>query len=281
MESNLKKAQRINIILLREIDRVCNKYGLRYYLICGALLGAVRHHDLIPWDDDVDIAMPREDYKKLKKVASLEWKNSDFCFVKYNELGADTFLDFFSRLLYKKEKVKQQTYDKIECKCRKDILDCMALDIYILDNALENDKVHLLKARFIQGLYGLAMGHRGYLDYADFDNYPVEKKVRTIARRLSKAGRCIPLKIIFAIYELCCKTFSNPSSQEYFMSNCYIFCIPWKYQKAWFGEGTMVEIGENRLRAPQNFDAYLKVQYGDYMQLPPESSRRPTHIIEE
>lgn len=280
IETNLEKAQRINILLLQEIDNICKKYGLKYYLICGALLGAVRHHGLIPWDDDVDIAMTRKDYEKLKRVAEMEWRESDFCFVRYDKLGKDTFLDFFSRLLYVKEKVPQHTFDKIKNKGREDIQDCMALDIYVLDYASRNEKIHFLKARFIQGLYGLAMGHRAYVDYEDFNNYPVEDKVRTIARRLSKIGKHIPLKFIFFLYEFTCRLFCSEKSDEYFMSNCYIFCIPWKHKKEWFGNGVLVEVGEHHFMGPENYDAYLKVQYGDYMQLPPEASRKPTHVIE-
>ena len=61
----LQQAHRILKILLTEFDRVCRKYNLHYYLICGSLLGAVRHGDLIPWDDDVDVAMPRKDFDIL------------------------------------------------------------------------------------------------------------------------------------------------------------------------------------------------------------------------
>ena len=63
----LENAHRILKILLKDFDRVCQKYNLRYYVICGSLLGAVRHHDLIPWDDDVDVAMPRKDFDILLK----------------------------------------------------------------------------------------------------------------------------------------------------------------------------------------------------------------------
>ena len=65
----LDDAHRILKILLTEFDRVCRKHGLRYYLICGSLLGVVRHGDLIPWDDDVDVAMPRKDFDRLLKIA--------------------------------------------------------------------------------------------------------------------------------------------------------------------------------------------------------------------
>lgn len=58
----LERAHKILKLLLADFDRVCAKYGLHYYLICGSLLGAVRHGDFIPWDDDVDVAMPRRDF---------------------------------------------------------------------------------------------------------------------------------------------------------------------------------------------------------------------------
>lgn len=57
-----QNAHRILKILLQDFDRVCNKYGLHYYLICGSLLGSVRHQGIIPWDDNVDVAMPRKDF---------------------------------------------------------------------------------------------------------------------------------------------------------------------------------------------------------------------------
>ncbi len=58
----LRKAE---VAILDEFDRVCRENHLRYYLFYGTLLGAIRHSGFIPWDDDIDVAMPREDYQKL------------------------------------------------------------------------------------------------------------------------------------------------------------------------------------------------------------------------
>ena len=63
MKYDLKKIQEIELEIFDEIVRICNKYNLKYALIGGSTLGAVRHHGFIPWDDDIDLGMPRKDYE--------------------------------------------------------------------------------------------------------------------------------------------------------------------------------------------------------------------------
>ena len=70
--SVLKKLHDEEVKILDEIVRICSKNNLEYFLIGGTLLGAIRHKGFIPWDDDLDIAMPREDYEKFLKIAEQE-----------------------------------------------------------------------------------------------------------------------------------------------------------------------------------------------------------------
>ena len=70
--TRIEQVQAANLEVLKEVDRICRKHGIQYLLDAGTLIGAVRHHGFIPWDDDVDIAFLRQDYEKFIKVAKKE-----------------------------------------------------------------------------------------------------------------------------------------------------------------------------------------------------------------
>ena len=68
----LRKVQLVQLEIAKEIDRICKKNNIKYFLIGGSLLGAIRHQGFIPWDDDLDVGMLRDDYEKFLKVAGDE-----------------------------------------------------------------------------------------------------------------------------------------------------------------------------------------------------------------
>lgn len=279
VQEYLEKAHSILKILLSEFDRVCQKYGLHYYLICGSLLGAVRHQDLIPWDDDVDVAMPRKDFDELLRHVKDEWKaDGDFMFLNYNEMGGHAFLDYMTRLVYMKEEITVNIFRKIKGKGRRDVDNHLPMDIYVLDNASDNEKFHLFQTQFIRGLYGLAMGHRAYINPADYENR--DEQTQKIVKTLSSIGRRIPVSWIFGCYEWVRKWNKNKKCENYFESNGFIYCIPWKFKREWFGEGTRLPLGEITVSVPGDYKAFLKMHYGDFMQYPPMDARKPTHSVE-
>lgn len=77
---DLRRVQLIQLEMLVELDRICRKYGLKYNIAFGTLLGAVRHKGFVPWDDDADINMPYEDYEKLKQVIEQELDHEKYYF---------------------------------------------------------------------------------------------------------------------------------------------------------------------------------------------------------
>ena len=76
----LKKLQKIELELLIEFDRICNKHNLKYVLVGGTLIGAIRHKGFIPWDDDIDISMPRNDYNKFIEIQKKELNHNKYYF---------------------------------------------------------------------------------------------------------------------------------------------------------------------------------------------------------
>ncbi|MDR2410347.1 MAG: LicD family protein, partial [Bacteroidales bacterium] len=85
VSSDMKKVWYIELDILKEFIKVCNKYNLRYFADGGTLLGAIRHKGFIPWDDDIDIAMLREDYDKLVKIGPKEFKHPYFFQTPYTD----------------------------------------------------------------------------------------------------------------------------------------------------------------------------------------------------
>lgn len=277
-ETYMERAHRILFTLLTEFDRVCRENNLKYYLICGGLIGAVRHKGFIPWDDDVDVAMTRDDFNQLKKIARREWKGGRYLFVDYNKLGHGVFLDYMTRLIYMEEDIPVNVFQKIRGKGRSDIDNHMPLDIYVLDKVPKDEKKLQRIAKCIQGLYGLGMGHRAYINYDEYKNTKPEmqKKIKL----LTTAGKYIPLNMIIWVYEIVRKRYKNLKEYDYFQSNGWILCIPWRFKKEWFEEGAEVEINGSKFMAPKMYDEFLRFFYGDYMKLPPEEKRKPTHSAE-
>ena len=88
VSAEMKSLWAVQLDLLYELDRVCRKHGIKYILDFGTLLGAIRHKGYIPWDDDIDVSMLREDYDKLLSVASQEFKEPYFLQTEYSDPGS-------------------------------------------------------------------------------------------------------------------------------------------------------------------------------------------------
>lgn len=276
----LKKAHGILMTLMREFDRVCTKYGIRYYIVCGSLIGVVRHRGFIPWDDDIDIAIPRGDYRKLRRAAKREWnKNGCFYFLDYNRLGNGAFYDCIPRLLYMKERLPLKVFDKVYGKATADVEGRMFLDFFVLDNAHENPKVHRLATNMMKGVYNLMMGHRAYIDYEEYRGR-VSEKTMALMKKLHAIGKWIPLGLLAFVYGLIARSGNlNKNCNCYFGGAFPIGCIERLFDKSWFGDGIRMPFEDMEVSVPQEYDAFLRNMFGDYMCLPGLSYRKPSHYF--
>ena len=268
----LRIAQEAGLRMLLEIDRLSELYGFRYFLDAGTLLGAVRHQGFIPWDDDVDVAMPREDFEMfLKHVRGL---SSEFELVMpegYNDGKA--FFDFTPRIIYKRS--RRHSSDE-ETAFYGGKLNHLWTDIFILDNIPDcpvKDRV----TRFLQKcIYGMAMRRRYGIDYG---KYGALDRLRVGV--LSAAGRLVSLKRLIVMQDRLSKKYDDKPSKRYYYSNYQPDFLQVTLDKDWVGDGRRLPFEGHMLSVPRDYDSVLREIYGDYMQLPPEEKRVPSHHSEE
>ncbi|SCY08880.1 Phosphorylcholine metabolism protein LicD [Lachnospiraceae bacterium XBB2008] len=278
----IKKDHMILTELMSEFDRVCVENGLRYYFICGSLIGLVRHQGMIPWDDDIDLAMPREDYKKLKRIARRIWNkdNDTFQFIDYPDIGGGVFLDCMPRLFYMKDHIPVKVFDKVHGKATADIEDRAFIDIYVCDRAHKSKIVHNIAIGAMKGIYNMMMGHRPHINY---DEYRILIPDRTIKlmKVLNTIGKAFPMRFLAFWYDAFARSGNfNRRATDYIMESCAIRCIELKYPIAHFGEGQRLPFESIEVMAPSDYDAQLHdMRYNNYMEFPRMSVRKPSHYF--
>lgn len=274
MEKNeIKRTQEINRKILDEVDRICKKYDICYFIDCGALLGAVRHQAFIPWDDDADLSFTRENYEKFVEAVKTEWEQGDFILHKPEDFGKGRWLDYITRIIYKNDTVNVNTYDKVGEEASGEIWGKPAVDVFIIDNAPDSARQHKILCLYLTLYYGLAMGHRKFIDYSE---YTAGNKA--VIWLLSHIGRFLSVNWIIKKYNKHSTKYRNSSGEYCFYSNYSLQDIRKRSEKKWYQNGTLVNIDESQYNAPVNYDMVLKMNYGDYMKLPPESERIPKHL---
>lgn len=278
----LQKSHKILTILMKEFDRICQKYKLHYYIICGSLIGVIRHQGMIPWDDDIDLAMPRKDFKKLRRIAKKEWskRNDTFSFLNYDDLGGGAFLDCMPRLFYMKEYLPTKCFDKVWGKAKADVGNRMFIDIYVMDNAHENEKIHMVVIKIMKGIYNLCMGHRAKINYEEYKAIVPDSTIK-LMRIMHSIGKFMPLKFLAFCYDLLAQSANyNKNCKNYIMDSCAIRCIELKYPKEFFGEGKRMPFYDIEVMVPSDYDAQLQsMRYHNYMELPRMAVRKPSHYF--
>ncbi len=274
----LREAHEVNILMMKEVDRVCRKYGIPYYVICGSLIGVIRHGGLIPWDDDVDVAFTREGFEALKKAAKAEWAEGDFTFVDCGGYGNGAFLDFLPRLVYNRKRFPVKIYDRIAGKASLDVDGKLCVDCYIFENAGADPARHRRMVRVMQALYVLCMGHRAKLDLDEYGRLPGMQ--RLLLRFLTRAGSLIPLRLLIACYEKARRFAARENSEWYFCANLSITCIDRRIRKSFLGEGKDMDMEGLAVRVPSDCGAFLEAMcYHNYMTPPPLHLRKPSHYF--
>lgn len=256
---SLDEIKRIEVEILNYITSICEEYNLRYYLAYGTLIGAIRHKGFIPWDDDIDVVMPRKDYNELLKIlVGKRGSNKYDCLIP-NEDG----------YFYEFAKVVDITTEVRELNTSLKS-GGLWVDIFPLDGLRKEDKLTHYSLMFLNRCRAASVNIK----------FPHKTK-----------GSAMPFEYLF--WKLCrCigyKMFLKKSlkmSQKYNYDDCeyigYASSYPAnnKYlKKEWFRDFVYVNFEDSKYKAPIEYDEYLKTLYGDYMQIPPVE-KRINHAIE-
>ncbi len=261
MELTTRQIQLESLKILKVIDDVARKEGLRYGLFFGTLLGAIRHNGFIPWDDDLDIYMFRNDYEKLKSYF-IAHKN-ELCPLEF--FAPETKADY----PYLLGRITNSSF-KMLAEGENDYGMGTFVDVYPIDGA-GNGKHRLLYYRtcLYCTLYALKSKTHFIKPFG---------KIKTFFKR-----------ILFFVSRLCSyeslrKKLRNIANKFPLESSEYVACLLWMdggkpqiFKKNDLAETVLVDFEGAKFPVPKNYDTVLKKLYGEYMKLPPENERIGHH----
>ena len=248
VSSEMKKVWAVELQLLKKLLEVCEKYHFRIFAEGGTLLGAVRENGFIPWDDDIDMAMPREDYDRLQGIAKEEFQAPFF----FQSGNTDLFPNGLSRL--RMDGTAAILPQSLFHDCHQGIfIDIFPLDV-IPDDPKELDLFINAQIHKKRELYLFFKKHWS-LSNIKYDWILFKSKLKIWTIGFNSA---------FHAYDQFIKQYAKSNNQ-------YVSLISWNYderyrrKRVWYNETIYIQFEDINLPVPADYDEVLTQQYGDYM----------------
>lgn len=250
--------KQIELELLDEFVRICNKYKLNYFLSGGSCLGAIRHSGFIPWDDDIDVSMPRDDYQRFIELAPIEL-NSQYvlqCYETEENCG----------LIFAKIRKKGTVYSEVYSH-HIDMSQGIWIDIfpydYLPDNTNEQEKQYR-KVQFYKNLYIIKSGYK----------LPQGKRgVSALAYYFAKIMLYfVPRKFLIEKLAKSMTLFKAGGEWVIPFGGAHTFNEE-RMPSSMMEEYIDVPFEGRTCKTLKQYDKYLSKLYGEYMQIPPEDKR--------
>lgn len=263
---NIDILHQVDIDIVKEVVKICDEYGLIYYMLGGTMLGAIRHKGFIPWDDDIDLGMPRDDYEKFLKIAPHKLP-SKMKVVNYRNNRHYQY--YITRVLDKDTKVVEERIGNDNKYTN------ASIDIFPIDGTPNN--VVLRKIYYFR-----VLTHRALMSLCYKDSIDRKRKRGFIEKTFLWIMVRIPIEKLTTPYKEKCKIDKLLRKQKLEQSK-YIGNIMGAYRTReivpaeYYGKGKFYQFEDLELRGLDMYDEYLTYTYGNYMQLPSKDKRK-THF---
>lgn len=239
----------------------CEKYDLKYYIVGGTLLGAVRHKGFIPWDDDIDISMPREDYERLIALSGKFAHPFVIQHFSINKDFAHTFIHLENNSLIVNEGRHNQKNSPVW------------IDIFPLDPIYENKFKSSLIITSFQLVRKLII-----IKTKNYKSKDLPIILFFILNSISFVSKFIPKKTLFNTLFFITK-FTRNIKSNYVINFYGAYKEKEITSKENFGDRVLFDFENIQLWGTKKHHEYLTQVYGDYLKLPPINSRIPSHIV--
>ena len=259
-KATLRKVQLVLLDMLKDIDKVCKKHGIQYFLDSGTLIGAIRHKGFIPWDDDLDIGMLREDYEKFNRVAQDELGENYFW--QTWETDSDYPIPF--------GKVRKRGTLYVEKKSNELKENGFFIDILPYDYAPE-DELERKKIKNRQNnLYRILLMKSKFKPWIEDGKMNLIKRIGYFPYQIK--AQFMPRELIISNYMETITSVGNTSVVYQQTGKKY-------YKADWMRSVVLVEFEKMLFPAVTHYHEWLTTAYGDYMTPPPVEERENRHQI--
>lgn len=254
---DLRKLQLVEAAMLKDVKKACMDNGITFYLDSGTLLGAVRHNGFIPWDNDIDIVMPYEDYKRFLEIGQSALGDRYFVQSCYNEAA---YYRAYARVRLNNSTM-MYPYEKRHC-----IHHGIWLDVFPLANT-KNGFAWKFKKKLVRAINVLRMD-----EYFECRKELFEKEKGKLTCLLLKCLYKTPFTIRRKLHDRILDRIIGETGKGY-MSEVTTAIKYISRKEVFEGEPAWMEFEDEEYPVPSGYDEYLTDMYGDYMTPPPENER--------